>query len=82
MPFSFPASPAVNDQSTQNGRTYQWSGYAWEIVATPASLPASVITSGTLDIARIPTGDILPTVTVSGGTVSSLILEITQPVST
>ena len=56
MPFSFPASPTVGDQSTQNGRTYSWSGYAWEIVATPAALPASVITSGTLDIARIPTG--------------------------
>jgi hypothetical protein len=54
MPFSFPASPAVNDQSTQNGRTYSWSGYAWEIVATPAALPASVITSGTLDAARLP----------------------------
>jgi len=54
MPFSFPSSPAVNDQSTQNGRTYSWSGYAWEIVATPAALPASVITSGTLDAARLP----------------------------
>ena len=54
MPFSFPSSPAVNDQSTQNGRTYSWSGYAWEIVATPAALSASVITSGTLDAARLP----------------------------
>lgn len=64
MPFSFPASPAVNDQSTQNGRTYSWSGYAWEIVATPAALPASVITSGTLDIARIPTGSTSSTVCI------------------
>ena len=64
MPFSFPASPAVNDQSTQNGRTYSWSGYAWEIVATPAALPASVITSGTLDIARIPTGTSSSTVCI------------------
>ena len=64
MPFSFPASPAVNDQSTQNGRTYSWSGYAWEIVATPAALAASVITSGTLDIARIPTGTSSSTVCV------------------
>ncbi|NBW23495.1 MAG: hypothetical protein EBR82_87695 [Caulobacteraceae bacterium] len=64
MPFSFPASPTVSDTSTQNGRTYSWSGYAWEIVATPAALPASVITSGTLDVARIPTGTSSSTVCV------------------
>jgi hypothetical protein len=33
MPFSFPASPAVGDTSTQNGREYIWTGYAWELVA-------------------------------------------------
>jgi hypothetical protein len=64
MPFSFPASPSVGDTSTQNGRTYSWSGYAWEIVATPAALSASVITSGTLGIDRIPTGTSSSTVCV------------------
>ncbi|NDG18993.1 MAG: hypothetical protein EB117_12080 [Betaproteobacteria bacterium] len=64
MPFTFPTSPSVGDTSTQNGRTYSWSGYAWEIVATPAALPASVITSGTLDIARIPTGTSSSTVCI------------------
>ncbi|NDG32833.1 hypothetical protein EB118_22530, partial [bacterium] len=68
MPFSFPASPAVNDQSTQNGRTYSWSGYAWEIVATPAALPASVITSGTLDAARLPLATTLAAGAVIVGT--------------
>lgn len=33
MPFSFPASPSVGQQSTQNNRVYQWTGSAWEIVA-------------------------------------------------
>jgi hypothetical protein len=33
MPFSFPSSPSVNQQSQQNGRTYSWSGSAWELVA-------------------------------------------------
>ena len=33
MPFSFPSSPSVGQQSQQNGRTYSWSGYAWELVA-------------------------------------------------
>lgn len=32
MPFSFPSSPTVGQQSVQNGRTYQWDGYAWNLV--------------------------------------------------
>jgi hypothetical protein len=32
MPLSFPSSPTVGQQSTQNGRTYAWSGSAWEFV--------------------------------------------------
>lgn len=53
MALSFPTNPSVGQQSTQNGRTYQWSGYAWEIVASGVSLDASQITSGTLAAARI-----------------------------
>lgn len=53
MALSFPNNPSVGQQSTQNGRTYQWSGYAWEIVASGVSLDASQITSGTLSAARI-----------------------------
>jgi hypothetical protein len=33
MPLSFPSSPTVGQQSTQNGRTYSWTGAAWELVA-------------------------------------------------
>jgi len=33
MPLSFPASPAIGATSTQNGRQYAWTGYAWELVA-------------------------------------------------
>jgi hypothetical protein len=33
MPFSFPSSPTAGQQSVQNGRTFSWSGYAWELVA-------------------------------------------------
>lgn len=32
MPLAFPLNPTVGQQSVQNGRTYQWSGYAWELV--------------------------------------------------
>ena len=31
MAFSFPASPAVNDQYTVNNRTYTWTGSVWEM---------------------------------------------------
>jgi hypothetical protein len=52
MPFSFPSSPSVGQQSTQNGRAYSWSGYAWELVAPSgglswSSVPASATASGT-----------------------------------
>jgi hypothetical protein len=33
MALSFPSSPSVGATSTQNGRTYTWTGYAWELVA-------------------------------------------------
>jgi len=31
MALSLPASPTVGQLSVQNGRTYTWSGYAWEL---------------------------------------------------
>ena len=33
MPLSFPSSPSVGATSTQNGRIFWWTGYAWELVA-------------------------------------------------
>jgi hypothetical protein len=55
MPLSFPASPTVGQQSTQNGRTYTYAGNnVWEL--TPASgggglswssVPASATATGT-----------------------------------
>ncbi len=43
MPLSFPSSPAVGQTSVQNGRTYQWSGYAWELLTSTGvyTLPAA-----------------------------------------
>jgi hypothetical protein len=53
MPFSFPSSPTVGDQSTQNGRVYSWTGSAWEIVPIPTSVDAGNLT-GTVALARLP----------------------------
>jgi hypothetical protein len=66
MPFSFPASPALNATSTQNGREYRYAGNnTWELVAasggggsgsivtaaTVAGFPATGSSSGTLYVA-------------------------------
>jgi hypothetical protein len=37
MAFNFPSNPTLNQQSTQNGRVYNWSGTAWELAASVAS---------------------------------------------
>jgi hypothetical protein len=37
MPLSFPSSPIVGATSTQNGRQFQWTGSAWELVALSGS---------------------------------------------
>ena len=34
MPLNFPSNPTVGQQSTQNGRTYQWSGKSWRFVSS------------------------------------------------
>ena len=53
MALSFPASPSVGATSTQNGRVYTWTGYAWELVAASgsglswSSAPASATATGT-----------------------------------
>jgi hypothetical protein len=53
MAISFPSSPTVNQQSLQNGRTYYWTGYTWDIYSDPSSSAtttssnyATVATSG------------------------------------
>ena len=39
MPLNFPSNPTIGQESTQNGRTYNWTGSAWELsseIPTPA----------------------------------------------
>jgi hypothetical protein len=59
MPFSFPTSGLTNgQQSTQNGRVYQWTGSAWEIAPIPTTVDAGNLT-GTVAEARLPNSVIL-----------------------
>lgn len=61
MPLSFPSSPSVGQTSVQNGRTFAWSGFAWELSSNVAghasthgasgSDPVTVHTSQISDLA-------------------------------
>lgn len=55
MSLTLPSNPTLNQEVTQNGRTWKWSGYAWQIVANVATHEhaASDITSGTLSESRL-----------------------------
>jgi hypothetical protein len=64
MPLSFPASPALNATSTQNGRQYFWTGYAWELVAASGSGEDSLLRS--IFVPPAPTG-----LTVTAGNASA-----------
>ncbi len=46
MALSFPVSPTLNQQSTQNGRVYTWSGTAWEFAASVAAHKSTHATGG------------------------------------
>ena len=46
MPLSFPASPTLNQQVTQNGRVYEWTGTAWEFAASVAAHKSTHATGG------------------------------------
>ena len=54
MPLSFPGSPAVGATSTQNGRQYAWTGYAWELVAASGSGEDALLRS--IFVPPAPTG--------------------------
>lgn len=47
MSFSFPSSPSVGQTSVQNGRTYEWSGYTWDLVKNIATHASNHASSGT-----------------------------------
>lgn len=46
MPFSFPSSPSIGQTSVQNGRTYQWNGYSWDLVGNVATHAITHSSSG------------------------------------
>jgi hypothetical protein len=67
MALSFPASPTIGQASVQNGRTYTWDGYAWNLSgsdtkhasthgpsgADPIAIDGSQVTTGTVTDNRL-----------------------------
>jgi hypothetical protein len=45
MPLSFPSNPTTGQTTTQNGRTYTWSGYAWEFITQNVNSARSSLTT-------------------------------------
>lgn len=75
MPFAFPNNPTVGQQSVQNGRTYQWSGYAWDLVNNISTHASTHSSSGsdpiTIDASQVSNfnssvSGLLPTISNSG----------------
>ena len=77
MPLSFPSNPTLNQQSTQNGRVYQWNGYTWDLInnignhasshATGGNDPISISSSQVTDFNSSVSG-ILPVQNIVAGT--------------
>jgi len=72
--MAFPSSPTLGQQYTQDGRTWQWDGVAWEILALagPAGPPGVISATAPLALASgvltINLSNYLP---VSGGTLDA-----------
>ena len=69
MALTFPGSPAVDDQTTTGGRTYRWTGYAWDLVGSGIAGPTGAsVTGPTGDASTVtgPTGDAGAASTVTG----------------
>ena len=47
MPLSFPSSPVSGQTSSQNGRTYQWSGYSWDLIYNVTNHASNHASTGT-----------------------------------
>jgi hypothetical protein len=79
MPVSFPASPSIGQTSVQNGRTYTWSGYAWELTSNVSSHASTHAAEGSdpitaADIGAAATSHVhaLSSLTQSGATTGQL----------
>jgi hypothetical protein len=46
----------VGQQSTQNGRTYQWSGYAWELLTSTGAYTLPTATASVLGGVKVGSG--------------------------
>jgi hypothetical protein len=60
MPLSFPSNPIAGQTTTQNGRTYSWSGYAWEFITQNVNSARSSLTTTSNTSSISVTGGYVP----------------------
>jgi hypothetical protein len=60
MPLSFPSNPTTGQTTTQNSRTYSWSGYAWEFITQNVNSARSSLTTTSNTSSISVTGGYVP----------------------
>jgi hypothetical protein len=89
MPINFPITPTLNQTSVQNGRTFVWSGTAWNFVnnvighggshaadgTDAVLLSAAQITSGRLNESRLPASAVLASILLASVNSSTEVID-------
>jgi len=80
MALSFPGSPSTGQQSQQNGRTYTWTGYAWELVASTAIVSSVAGRTGTITLTAADVSGVASSSAtgITGATAITNIVSLTQ----
>jgi hypothetical protein len=80
MALSFPSSPSVGATSTQNGRQYTWTGYAWELVASTAIVSSVAGRTGTITLTAADVSGVASSSAtgITGATAITNIVSLTQ----
>jgi len=80
MALSFPASPSTGQTSVQNSRTYTWTGYAWELVASTAIVSSVAGRTGTVTLTAADVSGVASSSAtgITGATAITNIVSLTQ----
>jgi hypothetical protein len=80
MALSFPSSPSVGATSVQNSRTYTWTGYAWELVASTAIVSSVAGRTGAVTLTASDVSGVVPSTTtgITGAAAITNIVSLTQ----
>jgi len=80
MALSPPASPTTGQTYTANGRTWSWTGAAWELVPATAIVSSVAGRTGTVTLTSADVSGVVPSTTtgITGATAITNIVSLTQ----